>query len=144
MNTPSPRPVPADIATRMSALLARMSARGMTEDIQIWGKTTQYAADGVTPVARPFALLGTVEGYVAVGGGTVQIGPDGTRQYVADTAYFVPDTSGWLTEENQTGREIVLPSRSGARRRIRAYQVVGPYAFAILEEGGLQDVAGKL
>jgi hypothetical protein len=140
----SPRTVPPDLATRMSALLARMTARGMTEDIQVWGKSIEYAADGVTPIARPFMLLGTLTGYVAVGGGTVQIGPDGTRQYVADTAYFVPDSNGWLTEENQTGREIVLPSRSGARRRIRAYQVVGPYAFAILEEGGLQDTAGKL
>ena len=139
-----PRPVPADIATRMSALLARMTARGMTEDIQIWGKGVEYASDGVTPIARPFTLLGTVTGYVAVGGGTVQIAPDGTRQSLADTAYFVPDPNGWLTEANQTGRELVLPSRSGARRRIRDYQVVGPYAYAILEEGGLQDVAGKM
>jgi len=128
----------------MAALLARMAARGMTEPIEIWGKTVQYGSDGITPVARPFTLLGSVQGYVAVGGGTVQIGPDGTRQYVADTAYFVPDPNGWLTEENQTGRELVLPTRSGARRRIRVYQVVGPYAYAILEEGGLQDTAGKL
>ena len=140
----TPRTVPEDIAARMSALLARMAARGMTEDIQIWGKQTEYAADGVTPVARPFTLLGTVQGYVAVGAGTQQIGPEGTRQDLLDTAYFVPDPTGWLTEANQATREIVLPSRSGARRRIRAYQVVGPYAFAILEAGGLQDMAGKL
>jgi hypothetical protein len=142
--TTTPRTIPPDIATRMAALLARMTARGMTEAIQVWGKTTQYASDGVTPVSRPFALLGTLQGYVAAGGGTVQIGPDGTRQYVADTAYFPPDPTGWLTEGNQAAREIVLPSRSSARRRIRAYQVVGPYAFCVLEEGGLQDTAGKL
>lgn len=138
------RSVPSDIANRMNALLTRMTARGMTENIQIWGRQTAYASDGVTPIARPFVLVGTVQGYVAVGGGTVQIGPEGTRQYDADTCYFVPDPNGWLTEDNQTTREIILPSRSGARRRIRAYQVVGPYAFAILEEGGLQDTAGKL
>lgn len=140
----TPRSVPADIATRMAALLARMTARGMTEPIEVWGKATTYAPDGVTPIARPFTLLGTLTGYVATGGGTVQIGPDGTRQYVADTAYFPPDPNGWLTEANQTARELVLPTRSSARRRIRAYQVVGPYAFAILEEGGIQDTAGKL
>jgi hypothetical protein len=139
----SPRPIPPDIATRMSALLARMSARGMTEDIQIWGKAPHAGADG-QPDSRPFALLGTVTGYVAVGGGTVQIGPEGTRQYLADTAYFVPDPNGWLTEANQKGRMLVLPSRSSEQRRIRAYQVVGPYAYAMLEEGGLQDVAGKM
>lgn len=139
----TPRPVPPDIATRMAALLARMTARGMTEDIQIWGKVAHAGANGA-PDSRPFALLGTVTGYVAVGGGAVVIAPDGTRQMLADTAYFTPDPNGWLTEANQTGREIVLPSRSSARRRIRTYQVVGPYAYAELEEGGTQDVAGKV
>lgn len=128
----------------MVALFGRMAARGMTEPIDIWGRVVQYAADGVTPVARPSQYLGTVTGYVAVGGGTEQYSQEGTRQYTADTAYFVPDANGWLTEENQGAREIVLPTRSGTRRRIRAYQVIGPYAFAILEEGGLLDPAGKV
>lgn len=127
----------------MAALFGRMAARGMTEPIEIWGRQPKYAQDGVTLISRPYVLLGTLTGYVATGGGTVSIGPEGTRQYQADTAYFVPDTNGWLNEENQASREIVLPTRSGARMRIRAYQVIGPYAYAILEEGGLLDAAGN-
>lgn len=140
---PTPTSVPSDIQTRMAALLARMGTRGMTEHVTVYGEQTQFDASG-KPVARARVALGTITGYVATGGGSLQLAQEGTRSQLTHTLYFVPDGSGLLVEANYPQRWVQLTARSAALHRVTDCQSVGPYMWALLEAGGTSDTAGNV
>lgn len=140
---PTPTAVPADIQARMTALFARMATRGMSEPVTIYGEQTQYGA-GNKPVARARVALGTIQGYVATGGGNLQLAQEGSRAQLTHTLYFVPDGSGLLVEANYQQRWAQLTNRSAALHRVTDCQTVGPYAWALLDAGGTTDTAGNV
>ncbi len=144
MSEPTPTAVPADLAARMAALVTRMTARGMMEPVAVYGRATVNSPVTGQPAARQRALLGTITGYVATGGGSETPAIEGRRDSQSHMLYFVPDGTGVLTEANYRERWVVLANRANGYHRVTDMQVVGPYAWALLEYGGTADAAGNL
>ncbi len=135
--------VPADILARITAMFAKMQARGITESMQIYAKAS--VLNGGTPVARQRTLVGTISSvHVVAGGGTEQQAQEGTRNSVIDQVYFINDGSGLLTDGNYKERWVILPLRDNAYRRITFCKLVGPYYWAQIEEGSTADMAGNV
>ncbi len=135
--------VPADLLARMGAIFARMSARGMTEQMQIYARVTQTDSSG-NPIARPRELVGAITVHVTAGGGAEQQAQEGMRTSNIDQIYYANDGSGILTDANYTERWIILPTRNNAFRRVVFCKVIGPYYWAQTEEGGTTDAAGNM
>lgn len=135
--------VPADLVQRVGAIFARMTARGMTEPMQIYARTTQTDGSG-NPVARPRTLVGTLTVHVTPGGGADQVAQEGMRASNIDQVYYPNDGSGILTDANYPERWIILPTRNNAFRRVIFCKVIGPYYWIQIEEGATADMAGNI
>jgi hypothetical protein len=137
------RPIPADVAARMSGMFARMQARGMLETVQIYGNTTTRNGNGKA-VARTVTLLATVQAYVEPSGGFSERSQDG-GQRKGDVHFiaWIDDGSGVLTEENANERWIVLATRDSRYRRFTMFQCAGPYLQGEVNEGAPNDVTGS-
>ena len=132
--------LPATVVARLAAMFNRMTTAGVTEPLQVYGHQTVYQQN--TPVARGPVLLTTLQAYVAVGGGALQLAPEALRAQVSEIAFFQPDPTGSLTEASYPALTVVLPYRSGARRFILQMQTFGPYQFCFLRAGGTSAPAG--
>lgn len=145
-------PIPATISARMGAMLARMTAQGVTEPAQVWGTRVQRDPRTNRPIARQPVLFGTLVAAVFVSSGNEQLDQEGARYTVRHELYFQPgvasslDAQGnaLLSDANYRDRWIVLPNRANEQWRIAACQSFGPYVWCRLEEGGKTDLAGNV
>lgn len=137
------RPIPADVAARLTSFFARMQARGMLETVGIYGHVTTRDGAGKA-VARNLTLLATVQAYVEPGGGFSERSQE--RSQRRGDVHFIAwldDGLGTLTEENANERWVILATRDSRYRRFMSFQCAGPYLAGEVVEGSPNDITGS-
>ncbi len=144
--------LPTDLTNRFASLVTRMQTRGMAEIAEVLGPEPNYT---VMPSGRlratsrrhvPIAQL-TIATTIMGTPGQETLDQEGAREKLDLRIYWAASPLGVasdpVTEANYTDRWLILPQRApGKEWRITACVRMGPYYYALLDEGATADIAG--